>query len=113
MIEKIFIISFLVFAIWYSMKPGEIFSGLAKWLDFRISKKLMQPIADCHVCMCPWHGTYLYWLIWGLWLKTAEWQEWLIVVIAAMGVNGILSHLFPKEPPEEYLSSDESPQGEG
>jgi hypothetical protein len=97
MIEKIFIISFLVFAIWYTMKPGEIFESLGYWFEKNLPEKIHPAVFSCFVCMCPYYGSLLYWLIWGLWLHVAQWQEWLVVVIAAMGLNGIFSHLFPKD----------------
>lgn len=97
MIEKILIISALVFAIHYTMKEGEIFGRLGTWFEMNLPVAIHPPIFDCAVCMAPWHGTYLYWLIWGFWLKTSSWQEWLVCVIAAMGLNAVINQLTPKD----------------
>lgn len=96
MLEKILITSFCVFAIWYTMQPGEIFGIVQDWFA-NLNEKLKQPFFSCYVCMSVWHGSYVYWIIWGVYLKTANWKEWLIVIVAAMGFNAILSQLFPKD----------------
>jgi len=90
MLEKIIIISLLVFAIWYTMQPGEIFGRLARWLESHLPYQLHNPVFDCPVCQVPWYGTGLYWLIWG-----TSWQQWPVVVFGAMGLNVILTRLFP------------------
>jgi hypothetical protein len=90
MLEKITIISFLIFAIWYTMLPGEVFSRLGKWLGAHLPHQLHNPVFDSPVCQAPWYGTGLYWLIWG-----TSVQEWPVVVIGAMGLNVILTRLFP------------------
>ena len=90
MIEKIIIISLLVWAIWYTMRPGEIFGQLGDWFDKHLPAWLKSPVFDCPVCMCWWYGTALYWLIWA-----NDWKEWITCVIAAMGLNVILTKLFP------------------
>lgn len=96
MIEKIIIIAILVRAIHYTFQEGEIFGFVQEWFA-NMNEKLKQPIYDCAVCMSPWHGTYLYWIIWGAWLKTGTWQEWLVVIIGAMGVNAAINQLTPKD----------------
>lgn len=88
MIEKIFIISFLVFAIYYTLQPGEIFGWLGDLFHKYFPEWMHEPVYACAVCMCFWYGTALYWLIWA-----AGWKEWLIVVIAAMGLNSILNRI--------------------
>lgn len=100
MLEKIFIISFIVFAIWYSMKPGEIFDKLSDRLEKMLPEKIHPAVFSCPVCMTPHYGSILYWLIWGFWKHTAQWQEWPVVVIGAMGLNAIFSHLFPPDEEE-------------
>jgi hypothetical protein len=93
MIAPVFIIAFLVYAIWYTFQEGEIFGGAIPALNIRalkIPETMQSPLYDCNVCMTPWYGSALYWLIYG-----NHWIEWLIVVIAAMGVNGIINRLAP------------------
>lgn len=111
MIEKIFIVAFIVLAIWYTMQPKEIFGRLGQWLKNHLPEKLHDPIFSCPACMCFWHGTYVYWAIWGWWLKTALWQEWAVVVIAGIGINAIASNLFSKDSSQEYIQQDEPFQG--
>lgn len=84
MIEKVFICSFIVFAIWYSMQEGEIFGRLGRWLE-NLPEWMHNPVFDCPVCMTPWYGTVIYWIVWGGSVK-----EWLVVIIAAMGLSAII-----------------------
>jgi len=98
MIEKILVTSFCVFAIWYTMQPGEIFGFVQDWFA-PMNKKLQDPIYNCPACMGFWHGSGVYWLIWGLWLKSACWQEWLVIVISTIGLNAIIINLWPPSPP--------------
>lgn len=95
MIEKIFIISFIVFAIHYAMKEGEIFGFLGNWLYEKLPEVLHNPVFDCVVCMAPWYGSILYWTIWH-----GQVVEWLVVVIASMGLNSIIGRLSVKETDE-------------
>jgi hypothetical protein len=62
-------------------------------------EKLSQPIFDCPVCMAPWHGTYLYWLIpWQrIGLPAHDWVAWLVVIIGALGLNSIIIRTFKDE----------------
>lgn len=94
MIEKILIISFIVMAIWASMLEGEIFGKIRKLGNKDNPKFFEKPLYDCPVCMTPYYGSIAYWLIYGLWLHAASWQEWIVVVLAAMGLNAILVNLF-------------------
>lgn len=91
MIGQAFIIALLVLSIWYTMQPDEIFVKLGDWLEDRLPEKIHQPVFDCSICMCPWYGSLLYWLI--------PWQhniwQWPIVVITAMGVNIIIHKWSP------------------
>lgn len=96
MVEKIFIVALIVRAIHYTMQEGEIFGFVQTWFA-HMSEKLKQPFFDCAVCMTVWHGTYIYWLIWGFWLNTGMWQEWLVVIIAAMGLNAIINQMMPND----------------
>lgn len=98
MIEKSIIIALMVLSIWYTMKEGEIFSALGKWLDRVVPEKIKPAVHDCPVCMTFWHGSYLYFIFYYLWLGSASWQEWPIVVIAAMGMNAALNKLAPEKP---------------
>lgn len=83
MIEQALIISLLVLSIHYTMQEGEIFGGLGKWFEKHLPYQIHSPVFDCNVCMSPWYGTALYWLIpWHHDVKV-----WPVVVIVAMGLN--------------------------
>jgi hypothetical protein len=148
---QIIIISLLVFAIHYTMLPGEIFGFVEKWwsgLEKKISScastfnseakrwgsmhafgfrektetetvteayykkcelkaikklflldKISQPLFRCPVCMAPWYGTILYWLIpWPrLWLPAYDWVHWLIIIICTLGLNSIVVRFFKED----------------
>lgn len=90
MIEQITITSLLVMAIWATMWEEAIFEFVRIWGDKHLPEKLQKPIYDCPICMSYWYGSALYWIIWGVSIK-----EYLIVVIAAMGLNAVLIKLMP------------------
>ena len=90
MIEKIVIISLLVFAIHYTMQEDEIFGWLGEWFYKVLPDKLHDPVYDCVVCMCFWYGSIIYWLLW-----RENIIDWLVTVIAAMGLNAIINQLTP------------------
>lgn len=95
MIEKIIIVTLLVYAIHYAFLPGEIFGFVNK---LNIPERLQDPLFACNVCMTPWWGTNLYWLIWHPNVDrdfNLFWIEWLVVVFSAMGLNGIVNKLAP------------------
>jgi hypothetical protein len=91
MLEKAFIIGFMVFAIHYTMLPGEIFSKISDWLFNHIPERLRQPLFACPICMVPWYGSVIYWLLWGTSLT-----EWIVVMITAVGINFRLNLLYGK-----------------
>lgn len=108
MIEKIFIISFWVFSIHYTMQEGEIFGKLGDWLYEHLPKKLHDPVFECVVCMCFWHGSIVYWLFFADMKIESLWpikiiipfysiEDWILLVIAAMGLNVILVKFFPHD----------------
>ncbi len=92
MIERIFITSLTVFAIWYSMLEGEVFGWLGKFIHNHTPTWAHSPLYDCPVCMIPYYGTALYWLAWGV-----NWQQWLLTIIPAMGLNVVITRMWPKE----------------
>lgn len=90
MLERIIITSLLVFAIWATMWEEAIFEFVRKWGDKNLPEKLRKPIYDCPVCMAPWYGSAIYWLLWG-----SGWVEWAVVVIGAMGLNAVIVKMMP------------------
>jgi hypothetical protein len=61
----------------------------------QLLEKISQPLFRCPVCMVPGWGSGVYWLVWGMWQKTACWQEWLLTVICTIGFNAIVINLWP------------------
>lgn len=100
MLEKVFLISFMVYGIWITFQPGMIFEKVGNFIVEKLGEFYSKPVTECPTCMSFWHGTYLYWFIWGSSVK-----EWGIVVIGAMGVSIVLSKLFH---PEATVKEDES-----
>lgn len=80
----------LAFAIWYSLQPEQIFGRVGDWLEDHLPDSLHKPVFDCFVCMAGIYGAALYWIIWAESIK-----EWLIVNIAAIGINVVISKTFP------------------
>lgn len=59
-------------------------------------EKLSQPLFRCPVCMAPYYGSALYWLIpWTrLGLPAHDWAAWPVIAIGALGLNSIIVRLF-------------------
>jgi len=64
----------------------------------QLLEKISQPLFRCPVCMVPLWGSGVYWLVWGAWLKTAYWQDWLLIIICTLGFNAIVVNLWPPSP---------------
>lgn len=82
----------LVLSVWYTMQPGEIFGRLGLWLGEHLPKQIHQPVFECNVCMTPWYGSIIYWLVYG-----NSVIDWLITVFSAMGMQIALNKLSPKK----------------
>lgn len=91
MIEKILIISLWVFGYCCTFWEGMIFGNIGNWLDERLPWWIAKPLYQCYICSCLWWGTAIYWIFLG-----SDWKEWFLVIIAAMGLNAVLSKLFKK-----------------
>jgi hypothetical protein len=93
MLEKSLIIALLVLSIWYTMQENEIFEGLGKFFEKHLPERIRPAVFACNVCMTPWYGTLLYWLIpWQkLGLTVSYWLEWPVVIIGAMGINIVIN----------------------
>jgi hypothetical protein len=87
-IAQAFIIAAFIQCIWYVMQQGEIFGALGNWFNKTLPDQLHNPVFACPVCMTPWYGSILYWLIWHESVKM-----WAIVVSTAMGIQIIIGKL--------------------
>lgn len=90
MIEKILIVSFIVFAVHYVLQEGEIFGWLGDLLTKILPDKLHDPFFECVVCMAGIYGAAVYWIIWHGSVK-----EWLVINLSAIGLNAIINQLTP------------------
>lgn len=107
MLEKAFIISFIVMFIWATLLKGMIFGFVRAYLETRISEYWQQPIFDCPVCMVPYYGSVAYWLL--VWSAkwNGDWIEWIVVVFAAAGINQVFLKLFPHDNQKMTLMAEE------
>lgn len=93
MIEQIFIVAFVVWAVYITMQEGMIFEKLGNWLEDKIkSEYWSKPVYSCVVCMSFWHGLYVYWLVFGY-----SWMNCLITIIGAVGLNAVITKLIPDD----------------
>lgn len=92
MLTQAMIIALIVLSIHYTFQKGEIFGSVGNWLEKKLPSYLHPPVFECNVCMSFWYGTGLYWLIWG---NNAN--EWIIVVLVAMGFNIVFNKWEPKD----------------
>lgn len=93
MLEKSLIIALLALSIWYTMQEGEIFEGLGKWFEKHLPEQVHPAVFACNVCLTPWYGSVLYWLI--PWEKAGITNsfllEWPLVIVGAMGINIVIN----------------------
>lgn len=97
MIEKATIIALIVLSIYYSMQEGEIFEGLGKWFEKHLPERIHPAVFACNVCMTPWYGSVLYWIIpWEkVGIMSSTLIQWPIVIIVAMGLNIVINKWSP------------------
>lgn len=84
------------------MQPDEIFGNLGDWLEDHLPDAVHPALFACNVCMCPWYGSVIYWLM--------PWQhelwQWPLVVIGAMGVNIVVNKWTPEKETEQVDGVD-------
>jgi hypothetical protein len=86
MIEKIIITNWVVFAVWVSMLEGMIFEKIGDWFDEHLpNDKLKSLIFECPICGNSLYGSIFYWLWYG-----DSWKEWIVVIIASVGLAAII-----------------------
>ena len=94
MIEQMFVVAFIVFAIYITMQEGMIFEFIPKLFKW-VPEHWQQPIYSCVICCTFWHGMYVYWIVYG-----KSWPDCFLTIIAAMGINTVFAKMFPKEDDE-------------
>lgn len=97
MLEHAFIIGFMAFSIYYTLLEGEIFGWLGTWFSEHTPVWMHQPLFDCPICMVPWYGFWVYFLLWGL--------SWFLIptLMTAMGINYILNRFSDHDATAEAL----------
>lgn len=96
-ILKGFTIGSIVLCIWYTFQEDEIFESFGYWVDDHVkNEKWRQPIYACNVCMTPWYGSVVYWLL-AVFVFNGNIIEWILSVLCAMAFNIVLNKLEPKE----------------
>jgi len=100
MIDQIIIIALLVLSIHYTMQPDEIFGKLGDWLEDHLPDAVHPAVFACNVCMAPYYGTALYWLI--PWQH--EFWQWPVVVIGTMGINVVINKWAPEKKEAENIN---------
>ncbi len=103
MLERSFIIAFIVTFIWASMLKGNIFGFIRTKVFVALSDYWKKPVFDCNICMTPWYGTAVYWLIVlsGKW--ESDWKDWLICIFIAGGINTVLNKMFVNDIQKMFL----------
>lgn len=92
-------LSFIIFAVWYTMQDGEIFGVLGN-LFSRLPVVFHNPLYDCPVCMTPWYGTPITIFIFHVY----DPLQIILIVIPAMGLNAIILKLAPDKDSPGYYS---------
>lgn len=91
MIEHIIIISLFTIGYCCTFWPGMIFEKIGDWLEVHLPEWVNKPLWQCYICTCFWIGSGVYWLVWH---KSA--LDWFVTVVAAMGVNAVISEFTNK-----------------
>jgi len=80
MVINALIISLIVLFIHATTWDGHIFAGIKKLI--KPEGKLYKPVYGCPICMTPYYGTAIYWLIYGFGIA-----DWTVTVGAAAGFS--------------------------
>lgn len=85
MLEKAVIVSLITLTIYGVFMDGMVFSCFRKLL-LKLPKTIHKPVFDCPFCMTPYWGSTVYFGLIG-----GDVKEWVIVILAASGLNFIIS----------------------
>lgn len=80
MIINAITISLIVLFIHATSWTGHIFEGIKKVI--KPEGKLYKPIYGCPICMTPWWGSAIYWLLYGFGIT-----DWLVTIFTAAGFS--------------------------
>ena len=102
MITHILVISLCVFSIWYVLQEGEIFGWLGNILSRILPAWLHDPAFECPVCQVPYYGSAIYYIF----FFNGSWQDWVLTVIGAMGLNVVILKLAPEKGEVRIIKRD-------
>lgn len=94
MLEKIFILTLVVWTIHCLFWDGMILGFVSRWLSYKIPLWAQKIVYACAMCMTPYYGSALYWLYWG-----DSWQEMLKIIACSIGLSAMIITLAPIQPP--------------
>lgn len=80
-LQRAFIIGLIVICIWACFLESMIFGKIR---DIDMPDWLAQPLWNCPICMVPYYGSVVYWLVF-----KGSIIEWILVIMVAMGINTI------------------------
>jgi hypothetical protein len=87
MLETSIIAALGVQFIWACFQPGMIFSGIRDKIVL-LPEYIKKPFSDCPICMTPYYGTLIFLLI-----GNRSFEEWIVVVFCAGGINTLIAKL--------------------
>jgi len=97
MILKIFVISLFCEGLNILLSDGMLLGFIRTYLDNNLKPQskiryILKPIVFCHICFASFWGSIVYYLI----SDTFYIPEWLIIIISATYINGLLYNLKDK-----------------
>ncbi len=89
MITQALAIAMIILFLHATTWDGHIFEGIRKYIDE--DKKISKPIYNCPICMTPWWGSLIYFLLmpYGDMATWQGWQSYLLTIGAAGGMSVI------------------------
>lgn len=81
MLTQAFVIALSVLFIYTTMQEGMIFEKLGNFFKCKLPEILWKPVFDCPICMTPWYGTIIYFI-----LFTFSWKDYLGTIFTAAGI---------------------------
>lgn len=102
MVEHVLIISLFTIGYCCTFWPGMIFEHVGDWLEVHLPEWLNKPTWQCYICTCFWLGSIVYWMLWH-----KDLLDWLVTVVAAMGVNAVISEFTNKPKEVEIIDKEQ------
>ena len=88
MIAHALVISLTVLFIYKTFTEGMIFHFVYKWFKTWLYKPLWKPIFSCPICMTPYYGTVMYFILYNISVL-----DWIFTIFTAAGMNCVFVFL--------------------